>query len=85
MQARPIVDLEVPNRGAGLSIQPSIFGAQQWEIDDNESLQPLSTDQLNDRLRPSVNLQWGYGADSGLTATINPDFSQIEGDVNALA
>ena len=82
VQARPMVGLEVPNRGAGLSIQPSLFGAQQWDTEDSESLQTVNTEQLNDQLRPSINLQWGYGADSGLTATINPDFSQIEGDVN---
>ena len=39
---------------------------------------------IMESIRPSLDLRWGLTSETVLTATINPDFSQVEGDVRQI-
>ena len=83
VQARPLTGISPPPSGAGLSFQPTISGLHSMEREE-DSLIHSEVDSWQERIRPSLDLKWGISSDTGITATINPDFSQIEGDVRQL-
>ena len=65
-QAAPLQGVTPAPRGAGLEILPSLAVRQ--------------ADTLQQSVRPGLDLRMSLGADSGAALTINPDFSQVEGD-----
>ena len=84
LQAAPLRGVQPPPRGAGLSLQPTLSALYDMERDDDNVLVPRQEEKIEDYLRPSFDMLWGLSSNTGLAATINPDFSQIEGDVRQL-
>lgn len=83
MQAAPIEGIKPPNLRANIQFQPSISTSVPIENGD-QNYQIPADHEWKDSIRPSMDFRWGMTANSGLTATINPDFSQVEGDVRQL-
>jgi hypothetical protein len=83
VQAKPLKGIAPAPKGAGISLQPTLSAVHNME-DDNGSLIASPIDGWHERIRPSFDLRWGLNSDTGVAATINPDFSQIEGDVRQL-
>jgi hypothetical protein len=83
MQALPLEGINPPPTGAGIFIQPTISAMQAFEREE-DNLIPIDTESWQENIRPSLDFKWGLTPNSGITATINPDFSQIEGDVRQL-
>jgi hypothetical protein len=70
--------------GSGLELIPALTAAQTWpreEVGRRED--PMSgVDPVLQVVRPSLDARFGITPDLGLTATLNPDFSQVESDVS---
>ncbi|MEC7987957.1 MAG: sugar-binding protein [Myxococcota bacterium] len=79
MQAKPLVGVQPSEQGAGLFLQPTFSGLYQLENQEGDMVSSGS-----EEVRPSFDFRWGITSDSGITGTINPDFSQIEGDVRQI-
>ncbi len=80
-----IVGLKPPSRGSGLELNPGVAIMQRGTrdtVDDplvwNGFTQPFQA------IRPSLDARYGVTANTGLAATINPDFSQLEFDVRPI-
>lgn len=71
--ANRLEQVRPPRRGSGLEIQPSFTAGQSW---------PVEPGPIWNNLRPSLDARIGITPDLGLTATLNPDFSQVESDVS---
>lgn len=82
-QGVPITGITPPPQRANIQIQPSFSAFVPIERTE-QGVQIPDDLESSDALRPSGDLRWGITANSGLTATINPDFSQVEGDVRQL-
>jgi len=65
-QAAPLAGVTPAPRAAGLELLPSLAVRQ--------------ADILREAIRPGLDLRMSLGPDSGAALTINPDFSQVEGD-----
>ena len=73
-----------PKQGAGVWVQPTISGINTMER-VNDMLQWQEQDLgIMESLRRSLDLRWGLTSETVLTATVNPDFSQVEGDVRQI-
>ncbi len=80
-QAAPLVGVEPAPQGAGLELLPSLALRQDAvRPAAGEGLDWSGLDPWQDAVRPGVDLRLGLGPDGGLAATVNPDFSQVEGD-----
>ncbi len=79
-QAAPLSNIAPGRAGLGIDIQPSFSAIGQRE-ESNGTMQWEENELLNGTLRPSLDLRYAPTAAIGLTAAINPDFSQIEADV----
>lgn len=79
-QAAPLRGILPAQRGAGLSIQPALTLRHQMTQEDG-SLQWTGMENINDAVRPSLDLRLGITPDLGAAFTVNPDFSQVEADV----
>ena len=89
-QASPLVGVRPPDRGAGIELIPVLAvvtgadrtgdsGALEWQpLDVGDSAFWTRT------LRPGLDARYGLTSDTGLAATLNPDFSQIEGDATQI-
>ena len=84
MQAAPLQGIKPPPKGAGISLQPTLSSVIALERDEEDLLVPTTELHSLDNFRPSFDFLWGPTSNTGLAATINPDFSQIEGDVRQL-
>ena len=76
-----LTDVRPPSQGSGLEVIPSFTAHQTGQRTDLD--QPLNYTGLNpwsDALRPALDVRFGFTPNLGLTATLNPDFSQIEAD-----
>ena len=82
-QGKRIEGISPPPLRANIQLQPSLSIVYPMEKRD-EAMQRPEDFEWKDAIRPSVDLRWGITANSGLTATINPDFSQVEGDMRQL-
>lgn len=81
-QARPLVGVLPPERAAGVELMPVLAVRQSGTRD--EAADPFTwtgTSPLLDAVRPGVDVRVGLTPDTGLAATVLPDFSQVEGDV----
>ena len=84
-QAIP-VRLRAPSRGTGLEIQPSLTVSQTGSRDSTaDPLQWTGLSPWNEAIRPSLDLRFGITPTIGLALAVNPDFSQVEGDVTPIA
>lgn len=88
-QAAPLTNVRPAPRGSGVELIPSITMVQQatrsgdddqlrWIDLGNDS--PGATERWLQVIRPSMDARVGITANLGLTATINPDFSQVDQD-----
>jgi hypothetical protein len=72
--------------GAGVELLPVLAG--RFAMDKGEhGTDPLAWTGLepwNDSIRPGLDARVGLSEDMGLAATINPDFSQVEGDIRQI-
>lgn len=83
-QGKPIKGIKPPPLRANIQIQPSLSIVYPLEKSDSGMQTPEDFNFPDDAIRPSGDLRWGITANTGLTATINPDFSQVEGDMRQL-
>ncbi len=67
--------------GRDLVITPTLTAARTDSIDD-PGVTPLTSGSIESEL--GVNVRWGLTSDLTLSATANPDFSQVEADVAQL-
>lgn len=82
VQAVPLHGVTPPDAGAGVWLQPTLSARHVMTIpEEGDSLQWTGPEPWMDTLRPSLDLRWGVTPDTALTFTVNPDFSQVEGDV----
>jgi hypothetical protein len=85
-QAATLSGVKPAARGSGVEILPSFTGIQSWEREDpSQELAWTGLDPWHKTMRPSLDARIGLSPTVGLTATINPDFSQVEGDVTPIA
>jgi len=80
--AAPLTGVVPQSQGSGLSIQPAVVLKHLLARDDNDdefTWNPDDTDTAP--FRPSLDLRFGITPKLSTALTINPDFSQIEGDV----
>jgi len=63
--------------GRNIEITPVLTAAQTWSTPDPLT-QPVASQGTD--FEPGVDVRWGITPDISLSATINPDFSQIEAD-----
>jgi len=80
-QAAALRGVEPAPAGAGLELIPVL--ALRQDAARPEADQPLDWSGLDpwyEAVRPGLDVRLGLGPDTGLAATVNPDFSQIEGD-----
>ena len=76
--AAPLRGVAPPRRGSGLELIPGLTAGQAWPREDGSR---TGFDRWDQVLRPSADLRFGITPDLGITATLNPDFSQVEADV----
>ena len=70
-----------PKRGSGVELIPSFTAVQQASRSSlDEDLEYNGLDPWYDALRPSLDMRLGITPNVSLGATLNPDFSQVEGD-----
>lgn len=91
-QATPLRGVRPAPRGSGVEIIPSLTVVQQASREDRDDLNSplrwvdLRTDQEGAAqrwltvVRPSLDARIGLTPNLGLTATLNPDFSQVDQD-----
>lgn len=80
-QAARLVGVRPPGRGTGTELLPVLATQLPSVAAPGGGLQPDPAAGLSTRLRPGLELRQGIGPALGLAATVNPDFSQVEGDV----
>ncbi|MEL6341746.1 MAG: DUF5916 domain-containing protein [Myxococcota bacterium] len=82
LQAAPLRNVQPARRGAGLWIQPVLAVRHQMTDEDEDgTLTWTGAEPLNETIRPGLDLRFGITPDIGAALTINPDFSQVEADV----
>ena len=84
LQSVPLENLKPPEQGTGLWLQPTLSVRHNMERVDNQMTWTEQGAPLGESIMPSFDLRWGLNSESVLTATINPDFSQVEGDVRQI-
>lgn len=85
-QAATLSGVKPAERGSGFELLPSFTGIQSWERETPaEELAWTGIEPWHRTMRPSLDARIGLSPTVGLTATINPDFSQVEGDVTPIA
>ena len=72
--------------GAGLELLPVMAGrfAVDRGPDGTEPLAWTGFEPWTESLRPGLDARIGLSEDMGLAATLNPDFSQVEGDIRQI-
>jgi hypothetical protein len=79
-QAIPL-KLATPARGSGLELVPGVTVIQLGSREDSQ--QPMAWTGFRpawEAARPSLDVRYGLTPGIGLSATLNPDFSQVEND-----
>ena len=82
-QGKELKGIRPPDLRANIQLQPSLSIVYPQE-NTASGLETAQDFEWKDAIRPSGDLRWGITANTGLTATINPDFSQVEGDMRQL-
>ena len=79
-QAATLSGVKPSKRGSGLEIIPGLTASQDWPRDESPPFGGI--DAPLEVLRPSLDTRVGITPDIGITAALNPDFSQVESDVS---
>jgi hypothetical protein len=79
-QAATLSGVKPSKRGSGLELIPALTASQEWPREEDPVFGGLDT--AREILRPSVDARIGVTPDIGVTAAVNPDFSQVESDVS---
>ena len=82
-QGAALQGITPPDRGAGVELIPVMALRSGWSRgeDGGAALAPAWSDTWTDHVRPGLDARVGLTPDLGLGATVLPDFSQVEGDV----
>ena len=82
LQAGTLEGVQPAARGAGLWVQP-VLALRHTSTDagDGQGLRWTGPEPWSDTVRPGLDLRLGLTPDLGLALTANPDFSQVEADV----
>ncbi len=85
-QAAPLRGVQPPEQGAGLEIQPVLAGNHHLAREEPGAPLQWTGDDLpwTDSVRPGLDTRWAITPDMGLATTLNPDFSQVEGDIQQI-
>ena len=82
LQAGTLRGVKPAARGAGLWVQPVLaLRHEMTDASDGQGLQWVGPDPLGEVVRPGLDLRLGLTPDLGAALTLNPDFSQVEADV----
>lgn len=81
-QMQTVSGFEQAEQGNNLTLVPTIVAGRSENRD--VSVVPIEDWQADNTLEPGLDLKWGITPEVTLTATINPDFSQVEADVAQL-
>ena len=84
LQAVPLENIQPPKRGAGVWVQPTMSGIHTLERQESDLVWMEKDAPILDIAQPSLDLRWGLTSETVLTTTVNPDFSQVEGDVRQI-
>jgi len=85
-QAAPMRGVEPPEQGSGLELQPVLAANHRTARPAPGEPLDWTGDDLpwTDSIRPGLDARWALTPDMGLAATLNPDFSQVEGDIQQI-
>ena len=85
-QAAPLRGVVPPQQGAGLELQPVVTGNHGLARPaPGAPLAWTGRDQpWTQSVRPGLDARWAITPDMGLATTLNPDFSQVEGDIRQI-
>ncbi len=84
LQSVPLHNIQPPKSGAGIWIQPTVSARHTLQRADNILNWAEKDLSLWESVPPSLDLRWGLTSETVLTTTLNPDFSQVEGDVRQI-
>lgn len=72
--------------GAGVELLPVLAGSFRMDRgpDGTQPLAWTGPEPWSDSIRPGFDARVGLSEDMGLAATVNPDFSQVEGDIRQI-
>lgn len=79
-QAGTLRGVRPPNRGSGIEIIPGI--ASRVTLREGQVVDPF--EPWFDTVQPFLDLRYGLTANTGLIATVLPDFSQVESDTTPI-
>ncbi len=79
-QAGTLQGVQPSKRGSGMELIPALTAAQGWPQETDPPFGGI--DPPLEVLRPSLDARLGITPDIGITAAVNPDFSQVESDVS---
>jgi len=85
-QAAPLRGVQPPEQGAGLELQPVLAANHHMARPEPGAPLDWTGDDLpwTDSVRPGLDARWALTPDMGLATTLNPDFSQVEGDIQQI-
>lgn len=81
-QMQTVSGFEQAKQGNNLTLVPTVVGGRSESRDVSTS--PIEDWQADNSLEPGLDVKWGITPEVTLTATLNPDFSQVEADVAQL-
>ncbi len=80
-QADEIVGFKSAKPGKNIELNPTITGVITREREEYTAGKFVKKDS---NLEPGITLKWGLGSNTTFNATVNPDFSNVEADVQQL-
>ena len=85
-QAAALRGVQPPELGTGLELQPVVAANHQTARDAPGRPLDWTGDDLpvSASVRPGLDARWAVTPDLGLAGTVNPDFSQVEGDIQQI-
>ncbi len=85
-QAAPLRGVQPPEQGTGLELQPVLAANHQMTRETPDAPLNWTGEDLpwTDSVRPGLDARWAITPDLGLATTVNPDFSQVEGDIQQI-
>jgi hypothetical protein len=81
-QMQTVVGFEQAKQGNNLTIVPTLVASRSESRDVKTT--PIEDWQADNNIEPGLDIKWGITPEVTLTATLNPDFSQVEADVAQL-
>ncbi len=85
-QAGVLVGVQPPSTGAGVELMPVL--AMQHAMGREDETAPLTwlgpEQPIREQVKPGMDLRVALTPDIGAAVTLNPDFSQVEGDIRQI-